>query len=334
MQEQDPAASLDKIGKPVAGDDHPIHRGLRFLTTTDQELSQEQEVLRSLALLSLGYDHRMPNTYRRLLRTSLQNFKAALPGEDGDQRTELDIIQHSLLALALAEAQAMTGDPALREPVRRALSQLLSQAQRGGPDGRPWLAWSAPGQPAGRSCLRSTFFASLALKTALMGGSFDDYTPLTEVANWLRASQALAGASRFPAWVQLADGEASAQSANHLGLALGALAGLTLPELEDMQERLTDAQDLPLADLLANSEHLFATAMSYAAIGRPEAWKRWFEEVLPALYAQQDADGSWPGIPNGPDEDSFTRSTWIILAIAHGPRYRYAPPPTPSPSEP
>ena len=88
-----------------------------------------------LALLGIGHTH-LDGPHQDAVRRGLAFLKHAQRSDGclaGDAKLYAAMYCHSMAALALAEAYAMTGDPSLHEPVRRAVAySLRAQSWQGG----------------------------------------------------------------------------------------------------------------------------------------------------------------------------------------------------------
>ncbi|MBA3686844.1 MAG: hypothetical protein H0W72_16610, partial [Planctomycetes bacterium] len=102
--------------------------------------------LTTLTLLGAGYDHKMPSKYKSQVRRAIDWLSGhCLAADLGGQ---------ALVTTALAEAYAMSNDPALKEPAERAAAALLERVavrheldvgiyRRGAMAGPELLAWTA-----------------------------------------------------------------------------------------------------------------------------------------------------------------------------------------------
>ena len=82
-----------------------------------------------LAFLGGGYDHRTPGKYRATVQGGI-DWLIANQIEDGSFGKGRNY-ENGICAMALAEAYAMTLDPALREPAQKGIDHILS-VQGGG----------------------------------------------------------------------------------------------------------------------------------------------------------------------------------------------------------
>jgi len=85
-----------------------------------------------LTHLGAGYDHRMPSRFKRYVEAVV---RALVDGQEPSGRFAADDRDHAIVTLALAEAYAMTNDPALKPPLITATAVLLREDE-GGPERR------------------------------------------------------------------------------------------------------------------------------------------------------------------------------------------------------
>lgn len=134
-----------------------------------------------LAYLGHGYDHRAPSSYRQPVRKGLE-WLLSVQRPDGLLGSRN--YEHPVAAMALAEAYAMTSDPALRAPAQRAVDVIIGRQNRDsaagmGASGGGGLGWdyAAPGTRNDASvtgwnlmALKSAHIAGLNTGDALAGG--------------------------------------------------------------------------------------------------------------------------------------------------------------------
>jgi hypothetical protein len=108
-----------------------------------------------LCYLGAGYDHRTPNKYRKVVKTGL-DWVVANQKPDGSFGKSRNY-ENGIVAMALAEAYAMTNDAALRDPAQKAIDYLLSvqngktmaTAASAGTTPSPWPGTTPP-SPVGQ----------------------------------------------------------------------------------------------------------------------------------------------------------------------------------------
>ncbi|TVR10298.1 MAG: hypothetical protein EA401_12305 [Planctomycetota bacterium] len=119
-----------------------------------------------LAFLGAGYDHRTPNQFRRTVQQGLDWLVANQLQSGGWGRDRN--YENGICAMAVAEAFAMTNDPALREPAQRAIDHLLArQIDAGGNYGG--LGWDYT-TSNNRNDSSVSGWVIMALKSAEAGG--------------------------------------------------------------------------------------------------------------------------------------------------------------------
>ena len=132
-----------------------------------------------LAFLGGGYDHRTPNKYRATVKGGIDwliaNQKA--DGSFGKSRN----YENGICSMALAEAYAMTQDPALQEPAQKGIDYLLS-VQGGGEGSDAMGAWDYT-KPGGRIDASVSGWCVMALKSAKAGG-LDVGSGMTKSKAW------------------------------------------------------------------------------------------------------------------------------------------------------
>ena len=140
-----------------------------------------------LAFLGGGYDHRTPNKYRSTVKAGIDWLVAnqAANGSFGKGRN----YENGICGMALAEAYAMTQDPALREPAQRAIDYMLS-LQGGDPNGYDGGAWNYV-KNNGRDDSSVTGWVVMALKSA-QAGNLDVGNGMTGSAAWFERTWTIA----------------------------------------------------------------------------------------------------------------------------------------------
>jgi hypothetical protein len=135
----------------------------------------------TLCFLGAGYDQRMPSKYRDTVRKAIatlvenQQPDGMWPDNAGGAAYSL-----ALCTMALSEAYAMSGDPALKEPAQRGVNRILARQVRDDKSQYP-LGWTycdpAAGTPTGgittnsKRCDASvTPWMGMTLKSAIAAG--------------------------------------------------------------------------------------------------------------------------------------------------------------------
>ena len=152
-----------------------------------------------LCYLGAGYDHKTPNKYKSVVKKGLDYLLTTQKpdGMFGERNYE-----HPVGVMALAEAYAMTGDPALRGPAQKGVDMILARQNRGA-GGKEYdrLGWDYT-TPTKRNDNSITGWNIMALKSALagglnIGGGMDGAKVWLEQA-WRASNENLAGT--FKAW--------------------------------------------------------------------------------------------------------------------------------------
>ena len=148
----------------------------------------------TVAFLGAGFDQRTPTKFKDTVGKAL-TWIIAQQGADGRIGTTIEA--HALATLALAEACAMTNEPALRHPAQQAVGALLARRLPGA-DRLP-LAWG-DSDAAGTATFdsRITTTCTMALKSALAAG-LDVGDGLDRLRVWLD----LAWKAGNPHWATL-----------------------------------------------------------------------------------------------------------------------------------
>ncbi|MDX2038892.1 MAG: prenyltransferase/squalene oxidase repeat-containing protein [Isosphaeraceae bacterium] len=132
-----------------------------------------------LAFLGSGYTH-VDGKYASTVAKGL-DFLRSQQKPDGDLRgrsVAVGMYCHAIATLALSEAYALTGEPALRVPVERALSFLVRSRAV---DGRAWRY--APSAPVGDTSILG--WVVMALKSGKENGMAIEPRVRSGIAEWL-----------------------------------------------------------------------------------------------------------------------------------------------------
>ena len=296
-----------------------------------------------LAFLGGGYDHRTPNKYRATVKGGIDwliaNQKA--DGSFGKSRN----YENGICAMALAEAYAMTQDPALQEPAQRAIDYLLS-VQGGGEGSDASGAWHY-NQPKDRTDASVSGWCIMALKSAKAGG-LDVGDGMTKSKGWLEATWKDANAqagfnpsdpyediSIFPyagvpgKWKHIKPGPSSRTPIGLcIGVFLGKGAGNIMMESmanEVMKNHLPTYSDFKSA----NQYYLYYNTLGIFQVGG-ERWTKFNSVVRDMLVNSQRKsedcfDGSWDlGAKfHGYDTGRLLSTAYCALSLQV--YYRYVP---------
>ncbi|MHC4916926.1 MAG: prenyltransferase/squalene oxidase repeat-containing protein, partial [Planctomycetota bacterium] len=137
--------------------------------------------LATLAFLGAGYTHKagkFKDTVRRavnwLASKQLPSGAFGHEGYRGSPHNGLQIYDHAIGTLALAEAYGMSRDPVLREPAQKGVDNLLKLQA-------PYGAW----QHGGIKSISVTGWVIMALKSAKIAGLKVDSSGFQGAANWI-----------------------------------------------------------------------------------------------------------------------------------------------------
>lgn len=222
-----------------------------------------------LCFLGAGYDHRTPNRFRRTVKAGV-DWLVATQGADGviGRRN----YEHAIATMALAEAFAMTNDPALREPAQRAVNVILQRQVRNG-DTYP-LGWDYVEPKLSRMDSSVIGWNVMALKSAKAAG-LDTGDGLDGSRRWLEGAWRAAN----PNWERLDDpytdtsifpytwnGETGAVNKDHLSF-VGVMCGVFLGEQADSIMLQSLANDMTNRWFDTGKYRENSYALYYASLG-------------------------------------------------------------------
>jgi uncharacterized protein YyaL (SSP411 family) len=271
------------------------------------EEQQRQVLLTSkvlLCFLGAGYDHRTPNKYRKQTKEMI-GFLNQEAGPEQSGRFSQGLVAQATATQAIAEAYAMTNDPALRRNAQNAVDILRDRQQADGSFAHPVAEGVAP---IADTVL--TLRAVLALKTAKTAG-LDVHDALEKARDWHDRVSALCAQDqtmngRWPATVSKGNelGEATLRS-DASGLALKIFLGVSLdsPGAKALADTVLAAEAQ-----LGNSAPLaryFSTIALFQFGGRH--WQAWNGAQRDRIISAQDRsgtcqEGSWMDIENLPED--------------------------------
>ena len=115
-----------------------------------------------LCYLGAGYDHRMPGTFRTTVKKGVDWLVAAQKADGlwGERNYE-----HAIATMAIAEAYAMSNDPALREPAQKGIDLILARQAKEA-DGGYGLGWDYNAPNPARMDASVSGWNVMALKSA------------------------------------------------------------------------------------------------------------------------------------------------------------------------
>jgi len=291
-----------------------VDNGLRWLAANQDDRGhwgngRQRFADTALALqtfLGAGYDHVTPNKYRDHVAAGIAWLRRAI---ERGQLEGLDLWTDAQVAIALAEAYAMTSISRLRTPSQQAIDRVQRRAFDIPWERNPSFARSS--WPKGPHNLA---FVAMAMKSAKAAGL----------------------ATRDDAWLLLMSMTAAFHPHAKTPLDHATVAYVRLMTGFGAEDPLVDkAADRILADLPVLRpgafDHRFVTlaTLTMFQIGG-ERWKRWNEELRPALVDHQRKDGGFD--PIGVDavhgkrggEGSAIYAT-CLNALALEVYYRYTP---------
>ncbi len=234
-----------------------------------------------LCFLSADHSHVADGPYRGAVKRAL-DWLLKQQEPDGDLRPGETMYTHAIATIALAEAYAITGDPILREPIRRAID--FSEAKRNEADG----LWGVnPGTPADTSVLGWQMLAMTSAKTA----GFDIPGGIHRAAkHWMSqvATPGKLGAFAYR------PGTAYSPAMTAEGLLIQQLLGRH-PDDPDMRASAAFLlQNLPDWNAEPNTYYwYFATQALFQQQG--QAWEQWNNVLVKELLTNQRHDGRSAG---------------------------------------
>jgi hypothetical protein len=283
-----------------------------------------------LCFLGAGYDHQTPNKYKQTVKKALEFLVTA---QKPDGRLGVTNYENAVATMALAEAFAMTGDPALKAPAQRGVDAIIASqnpdphpetrhAPKGSSTSGTGLGWDYF-KPTVRNDTSLTGWNVMALKSA-RAANLEVGTAMEGASVWLDKTWAranpdhakldlYAGESFFP-YVYYSDEDAVEYIKPDLGgdvlprnqrgvnfscaglvcaIFLGHHAGDLM--LETLANEVSKRQ-LP-AGWPCNVYYLYYNSLGIFQVGG-ERWKTWNAKMRDLLVNAQrkDAgcfDGSW-----------------------------------------
>jgi hypothetical protein len=260
--------------------------------------------LATLVFLGAGYDHRMPSRCKKSVKRAIDALVAA---QRPDGSWCEDPANDALVVTAVAEAYAMSNDPALKEIVRRAAHRLDALVAPGAPPDDAWLAIQQV--MALKSCAAAGVHAGDALARYREGFR----------SRWT-SPEAVGGAWRGTG-AAIDDCDAAAALVTGLvftGRPTGSAAAVAAASLA--ASRADSAAWSPaLLDLAT-------TGVFQVGGAQWDAWNPVIREQLVDAMRLGDpvTDGSWDP-PGGDERDRVVTTAWRMLALEV--YYRYVPTP-------
>jgi len=333
MRHQSPDGSWDVDGYPVnCRDAGPKCEPGRAHTDAGGDAACSGYAL--LCFLGAGYDHATANRYRRTVKRGIdyllavQNADGSFPGRNYTQ---------GVCTMALAEAYAMSNDPMLREPCKRAVDIILARQLRD-EDGYP-LAWNYKDPNPKRIDSSVSGWCVMALKAARVAGIEVD-EGLRGAKRWLTRAWRDAnpgweeldydGQSGFPyTWNPQSGAVKHAPSRASIGALSAAFLhvddGRILPTLANwiVDNQLPDGYPCNTYYLYYNTFAVFQAGQKY--------FDRWNKPVSTMLVAAQRSDDNcfngswdWEGTEfHGHDTGRLLSTAYCCLCLEV--YYRYVP---------
>ncbi|TVR40280.1 MAG: hypothetical protein EA402_13865 [Planctomycetota bacterium] len=264
-----------------------------------------------LAFLGAGYDHRTPNRFRRTVRAGLDWIveNQLDSGGWGSNRN----YENGIVAMAIAEAFAMTQDPSLREPAQKAIDHLLSrQAQ----DGGYGLGWDYTAPKPDRNDSSVSGWVVMALKSAEAGGlnigNGMDGARNYLVRAWNDTNNQGQGItdpythrSGFPYTWNASSGGFARENRTAIGLCMGVFLGkgegniMMETMANDVMHRAFESREAyyQVSNWPVNTYYLYYNTLGIFQVGG-ERWQKWNNTVRDLLVNNQRKsddcfDGSW-----------------------------------------
>jgi hypothetical protein len=295
-----------------------------------------------LAFLGAGHTHASASEFSDAVRRALA-FLLAVQVESSGHFGAAEAYGHGIATYALAECYALTQDEGLREPLERAVDQILRQQDRR-PDARTFGGWSyyyADGRVFdGWPRTSITAWQVMALESARLAGL------ALPAAAFEDAREFLAGAEdgRRP-WYRyshdperLGSGFPTLPASTPAALFALSLLGEDIAGPRHARTRAFVLERAPAGYSYGGDDafvhqaqgHLYfwfyGTLAMFRAGGR--AWESWNEAMKATLLPAQEADGSWPPLDiyahtwarDGDEDRSYTTALCVLSLEVY---YRY-----------
>ena len=152
-----------------------------------------------LCFLGAGHDHMTPNKYKATVEKGIA-YLCSIQTASGDLGPRN--YEHAVATMALAEAYAMTNDPALKTPAQLGLDVLVARQIKDAKVDTDYggLGWDYIGPEHGRNDASVTGWCVMALKSGLAGG-LKVGNSMDGAKKWLRR----AWKASNPEWKKLTD---------------------------------------------------------------------------------------------------------------------------------
>ncbi|MBM4033064.1 MAG: hypothetical protein FJ291_14955 [Planctomycetes bacterium] len=304
------------------------------------KLAPGLSALAVLAFLGKGHTQADDGPYRATVARGLRYLLSIQSAEGrfgepylaGGERNNRYLMYHQAIAtMALAEAFAMTRDPELRDPVRRAIAFIERAQQDAG-------GWDYGDAPTGRNDTSVTGWQLMALKSAHAAGIEAGWPTLFGVMRHLDLNTSPAGevvyANRDPGSWRRGPGMAAVGLFSYLALGwprdaslLTQQADLLLKELPDWAEMNRNDPRDPASYLHTIYYWYYGTLALFQLGGH--WWQQWNTHLRDLLVARQcregDRKGSWDPPERGFDAAGGRVYATALCVLSLEVYYRYLP---------
>ncbi len=278
VKSQRPDGAWDPVASGAGEERAPLGE------TRDRAGRRAETALTGLALLSLigaGHTHRDGDHADHVYRGLVYLIRAQKPDGSlaGNAKLYAANYSHGIAALAMAEAAAITGDPAAVEATRRAVAhtQRMQHPTTGGFRYRQGDAGD----------LSQLGWQAMVLDAGYRAGVRVDPGSVQGIERFLRTVRAgsQGGLARYR------PGEAPSRTMTAEGLATRLLLGESVPpaEIAEAQRYLLEK---PPGEGQDNYYYWYYATLALHQL-QDDAWDRWNEALKARLLATQRSDGSW-----------------------------------------
>jgi hypothetical protein len=285
-----------------------------------------------LAFLGHGDTHVAEGPYREMVQRGLR-YLVGRQQRDGDLRDGGNLYMHALATFALCEAYALTKDPQLEEPSRRAMGFTVRSQN---PD---LGGWRYEPYPQGRDVDTSVFgWMLMGIKSARLGNIEIDPKCVERMVRYLESARMTSVGGRF-AYQPGLPRTSLAMTAQGL-FCQQVLMDFLPPADERAQGRLRRAAGEAVSYMLrnlpvtrdqdgANSYYWYYATLAIFQEGGAawEAWNKRMKEVILKLQLGEEegtAGGSWDPLDRRAELGGRVYSTAVSILCLEV-YYRYAP---------
>lgn len=257
-----------------------------------------------LCYLGAGYDHKHMSKWRKVVKAGIEWLVAAQNADGSWGRN----YENGICAMALAEAFALSGDAALREPAQKAIDYIISVQAKDGPEdsGYAGLGWDYKRPNLTRMDSSVSGWCVMALKSAKAGG-LDTKGALEGCKKWLEGAWKCCnpnwesldpyGKSYFPYTWNKTAGTFEHTRLPCVGLLAAVFLGYRQGDiiLETLANTAVEEQ-MP-AGYPCNTYWMYYNTLGVFQVGG-ERWEKWNASVRDMLVQAQRRDppcfdGSW-----------------------------------------